>query len=196
MAHLLAALDTDLGILKKLYPERPNWLYIHVFAMMVPLILGPVQFFLRRLTPPIRRAKYLSLHKWLGHSYVVGALVGGFSGLYLAIYAHGGFVSLLGFGSVAVLLLVSTWMAYLRIRAKDELSHKEWMTRSYALIFAAVTFRLWLVLFVEAFGIESTEAFQAVAWACWVPNLIVAEMINISRRSGEGRQMAPGTDLA
>ena len=61
------------------------------------------------------------------------------AGLYLAIYAVGGFVSALGFGLLAVLLLTFTSIAYLRIRAGNEFSHKEWMTRSYALIFAAVT---------------------------------------------------------
>ena len=86
---------------------------------------------------------------------------------------------------MAVLTLATTSVAYLRIRAKDEFSHKEWMTRSYALIFAAPTLRLLLGLYVGAFGIEEVEAYQAVAWSCWVPNLIVAEIINLRRRQTE-----------
>ena len=58
--------------LRDLYLNRRVGLYIHVFAMMVPLIIGPVQFFLRRLTPGTRRAEYLPLHRWLGRTYVTG----------------------------------------------------------------------------------------------------------------------------
>jgi len=160
-------------------------LYIHAFAIMFPLIIGPVQFFLRRLTPEARRAKYLPLHRWLGRIYVTGALIGGLVGLYLAIFAFGGFVSALGFGFLAVLMITSTSIAYIRIREGNEFSHKEWMTRSYALIFAAVTLRLLLGIFQGAFGIEAMPAYQATAWFSWVPNLIVAEIINIRRRQTE-----------
>ena len=80
-------------------PVGRQALDIHAFAMMFPLIIGPVQFLLRRLTPEARRARYLPLHRWLGRIYVAGALIGGLAGLYLAIYAHGGFASALGFGS-------------------------------------------------------------------------------------------------
>jgi hypothetical protein len=59
------------------------------------------------------------------------------------------------------------------------------MTRSYALIFAAVTLRLQLVIFQVAFGIEEMAAYQATAWASWVPNLIIAEIINTRRRQTE-----------
>ena len=134
------AADPD-EILRDLYLNRRVGLYIHVFAMMVPLIIGPVQFFLRRLNNEARRVKYLPLHRWLGRIYVMGALIGGVAGVYLAPNAFGGFPTALGFGSIAVLTLITTWMAYLRIRAGNEFSHKEWMTRSYALVFTAVTFR-------------------------------------------------------
>ena len=171
--------------LRDLYLNRRLALYIHVFAFMPPLILGPLQFLLRRLTPDARKAKYLPLHRWLGLVYVSGAIVGGLAGLYLAIYAYGGFSAALGFGTLASLTLVTTSMAYLRIREGNESAHKEWMTRSYSLIFAAVTLRVWLALFVAALGIEITEAYPAVSWFCWVPNLIVAELINARRRQTE-----------
>jgi uncharacterized membrane protein len=180
-----AAADPDTGFLRELYLHRPVALYIHAFAIMFPLIIGPVQFLLRRLTPEARRARYLPLHRWLGRIYVAGALIGGLAGLYLAVYAYGGFASTLGFGFLAVVTLATTSIAYLRIRAGDEFSHKEWMTRSYALIFAAPMLRVLLGLYIGVFGIGETEAYQAVAWSCWVPNLIVAEIINARRRQTE-----------
>jgi len=173
------------NILRDLYLNRRVGLYIHVFAMMVPLITGPVQFFLRRLTAETRRAKYLPLHRWLGRIYVTGALIGGFAGVYLAPSAFGGFPTAIGFGSIAVLTLITTTMAYLRIRAGNEFSHKEWMTRSYALVFTAVTFRNFIGIYFGALGIEFKEAYQTATWSCLVLNLIVAEIINIRRRQPE-----------
>jgi hypothetical protein len=48
------------------------------------------------------------------------------------------------------------------------------MTRSFALTLAAVTLRIWLPLSAVA-GIPFPDAYQVVAWLCWVPNLIVTE---------------------
>ncbi len=56
-----------------------------------------------------------------------------------------------------------------------------WMIRSYALTFAAVTLRIWLPLSQVA-GLPFAQAYPAIAWFCWVPNLIVVEWL-ILRRS-------------
>jgi hypothetical protein len=64
------------------------------------------------------------------------------------------------------------------------------MTRSYALIFAAPMLRLLLGLYMGVFEIGETEAYQAVVWSCWVPNLIVAEIINIRRGQTEAKAQA------
>ena len=74
-----AAADPDQNILRELYLQRPMGLYIHAFAIMFALIIGPVQFYLRRLTPEARRAKYLPLHRWLGR-ICNGALIGEWRG--------------------------------------------------------------------------------------------------------------------
>jgi hypothetical protein len=49
------------------------------------------------------------------------------------------------------------------------------MTRSYALIFAAVTLRIYLPILSPALG-EHT-AYLIISWACWVPNLVFAEWL-------------------
>jgi hypothetical protein len=50
------------------------------------------------------------------------------------------------------------------------------MVRNYALTFAAVTLRLWLILF-QVTEVEFIEAYISVAWLSWVPNLMIAEVI-------------------
>ena len=49
------------------------------------------------------------------------------------------------------------------------------MVRSFALTFAAVTLRLYLGV-SGASGVPFAVAYPLIAWACWVPNLVVAEL--------------------
>jgi uncharacterized membrane protein len=152
--------------------------------MMFALLAGPFQF-LRTL-----RERHLRFHRLLGKVYVVGALVGGVGGLYMAQYSASGTPSDLGFSFLALGVLLTTTVALRRIRAGMVSSHREWMTRSYALIFAAITLRLYMPLLEGALG--EHDGYAVVAWACWLPNLAFAEWRIRSRlpRGAYGCQLA------
>jgi hypothetical protein len=77
--------------------------------------------------------------------------------------------------------VTSAAVAWQRARAGDYVSHRAWMIRSYALCLAAVTLRLYLPLFGLA-GLPFEVAYPAIAWLCWVPNLVVAEWLVIPAR--------------
>jgi uncharacterized membrane protein len=146
-------------------------IYLHVFAAAVALILGPFQFSARlRTTRP-------TLHRWLGRLYLgIGVLIGGLAGLYMASHAFGGLTARLGFGGLAIAWLYTGFRAYRAIRARDVASHRRWMVRNFALSFAAVTLRLWLPSAVVT-GIPFENAYPVIAWLCWVPNLVAAEIL-------------------
>ena len=55
-------------------------------------------------------------------------------------------------------------------------AHREWMIRSFALTAAALTLRLLLGGFM-ALGYDYHEVSHILAWACWVPNLLIAEWL-------------------
>jgi uncharacterized membrane protein len=162
-----------------LYPdfERPELvahpfgIYTHIFAAIFALSIGPFQF-LR----PLRRA-YPAVHRRMGRVYLsVGILIGGLTALYMALFAHGGLASVLGFCGMAVTWLFTGAMAFIRIRQGRVQAHREWMIRNFATTFAAVTVRLWL--FVLLFILKDLDtAYRLDAWLCWVPNLIVAELL-------------------
>ena len=144
-------------------------IYTHVFASIVALVLGPLQFSARL------RKKYTALHRWLGRFYLaVGVLVGSLSGLYMSQYAFGGSVARLGFATLAVFWLYTGLRAYLAIRhgAIDE--HRKWMVRNFSLTFAAVTLRLYLPASMAA-DIEFALAYPIIAWLCWISNVLFAE---------------------
>ena len=144
--------DLDLAPkeLQESFKARPWVIYIHIFGAMVALIIGPFQF-LTRL-----RDRYVNIHRWMGRIYLTGALFGGLGGFYVALYAFGEFSTRLGFASLAIIWLFTSFMAYKRIRAKNVQVHREWMIRSYALAFAAVTFRIWLGVFMST-GMSSSK---------------------------------------
>lgn len=149
-----------------------NWMfYQHIIFGGICLFIGWIQF------NKAFRNSYLNIHRLIGKVYVVTALLSGIAGLYIAIFAEGGWVAQLGFGAMAVSWLVTTFLAYTTIRRKEVGAHKNWMLRSYALCWAAVTLRIELPLFQIGFGMDFISAYLIIAWLCWVPNLLVAEII-------------------
>jgi uncharacterized membrane protein len=163
-------------------------IYTHVFASMVALTLGPLQFSARM------RSAHPALHWWLGRLYLgIGVLVGGLAGLYMAFFAFGGLASRMGFAGLALAWLYSGFRAYRAIRARDVAAHRRWMVRNFALTFAAVTLRLWLPASVAA-GVPFELAYPVIAWLCWVPNLLVAE--RCFNRSRDASASSPGKATA
>jgi Predicted membrane protein (DUF2306) len=77
---------------------------------------------------------------------------------------------------LAAAWLYSGIQAYLAIRAGSVAAHRIWMVRNFALTFAAVMLRLYLAGSVIA-GIEFDVAYPYIAWICWVPNLVAAELL-------------------
>lgn len=143
--------------------------YIHIMLGGLALLIGWPQF-LKGF-----RNQNLKTHRLLGKIYIIAVLLSGLAGVYMAIYAYGGLVAKFGFGCLALLWLYTTAKAYLVIRKGDIQSHQQWMIRSYALTFAAVTLRIWLPLFQLVLGMDFLIAYMIIAWLCWVPNLLWAE---------------------
>jgi hypothetical protein len=96
--------------------------------------------------------------------------------LALALGTEAGLVAAAGFGLLAVPWLATTAVGVWKARARDFAAHRQWMIRSAALTFAAVTLRHELPLLVLG-GLEFPTAYTIVAWLCWVPNLLVAEWV-------------------
>jgi len=149
----------------------------HLAGGLTALAIGPWQLNSRL------RARAIRWHRWMGRGYVLAVLVGGLGALRLAPLSEAGLVTHVGFGLLAILWLTATAQAYFKIRGGDRVSHREWMIRSYSLTLAAVTLRVYLPLSQVA-GIPFADAYQAIAWACWVPNLVVVEWVVLRRRTG------------
>lgn len=176
--------DMSQGFLGTKSPEllqSATWLtafYQHIIFGAVAMLSGWSQFSKRI------RNNNLRIHRTLGKIYLIAVLLSGLAGLYLALFANGGIVSSLGFSGLAIGWIFTSAVAYACIRKYNIDEHQYWMIRSYALCWAAVTLRIWLPFFQISFGMDFMMAYKIISWLCWVPNLIVAEIIIKKLRRG------------
>lgn len=148
-------------------PLGVPWLVVHVGGAVTALGLGSLQFL-----PGLRK---IAAHRWIGRTYVLGCLVGGTAGLILAPGSAAGPIATAGFGGLAVIWIAVNllgWRAAMQGRFAE---HRRWMIRSWALTLAAVTLRLYLPL-VIVLHLPFLPWYRAIAFLCWVPNLVAAEV--------------------
>ena len=151
------------------FRRQPWAVFSHAIFGTLALLTGPLQF------RTDLRNRFRPLHRVLGRVYVISAFGIGTTGLLMSPFSFGGMVTHAGFGLLAALTLVTTWLAFARIKAGDVTAHRRWMLRSFALIFAGVALRVELPLLVAANGGAFEPAYQLVAWLSWVPNLVWAQ---------------------
>ncbi|MEM9023225.1 MAG: DUF2306 domain-containing protein [Bacteroidota bacterium] len=142
----------------------------HLCGGGLSLLIGWAQFSTRW------RENYPRLHRTLGKVYLLAVWIGGTAALYLAFFATGGWVTGLGFFSLAAAWLATTVQAYVSIRQGHVVRHQQWMVLSYAATLAAVTLRIEMPILIALTGNFFT-AYPIVAWSCWVPNLLVGAWI-------------------
>ncbi len=156
-------------------------LYLHIGFSSVALLLGPLQFI--RAT----RRRWPALHRWTGRTYLACVAGGSAAALALSLASSVAFTGFFGFGTLAVLWAWTGWRAWRAIRARDLPDHQAWMTRNFALTYAAVTLRLEVALLVAVqFALAGghldpaaavTTAYAPLPFLAWIPNLVVAEYL-------------------
>lgn len=146
-----------------------SFLMIHIAGAATALLVGPFQFV------PRWRARLPRLHRILGRVYVIGCLAGGIGGFVAAFGSTAGPIATLGFGSLALCWIWANVRGWQTALARDFVSHRAWMIRSFAMTFAAVTLRLYLPLF-PVVGLSFLDGYRAVSFLSWIPNLIAVEL--------------------
>jgi hypothetical protein len=159
-----ASFHHDVGFLKQKqdYISNNVWLtafYIHVFSCFFCLFAGVTQF-----------SKYIlkhqkDLHRFLGKAYVGNVFfINAPIGFILALYANGGMTSRSAFVTLDLLWFGFTFVAFREIRKGNVIRHKEFMIRSYALSFSAITFRLLKPFFLACTNLHVDIIYKVDAW--------------------------------
>lgn len=141
--------------------------YGHIIFGGLALLIGWLQF-----STKLRRTR-ISLHRIIGKTYVLSVLLSGLLGLYIALYATGGMIPMLGFISSDIVWLTTTILGIRAVVEKNFYKHQKFMIYSYAVCFSAVTLRIWLPL-LEALMGNFLSAYRMVAWLSWIPNIMFA----------------------
>ncbi len=160
------------------YWPRRYRLIVHISGGVVALVCGTLQMWTGL------RQKAMTFHRWAGRVYLVGVAVG-IIGAFLMTRDTTPRVFGVGLMGLATAWLLTTGVAWAAIMRGQVALHKEWVTRSYLVTFAFVTFRVmtdhmpWLMTLV---GSNDGEQSASVAWLCWTVPLAVYEVILQSRR--------------
>ena len=147
--------------------------YFHIIASSAILFVGFFQF--SRWVYQKR-----ALHKALGKVYIFGVLFFSVPGAYvMTLFVNRGpwvFTSFLLQNTLWVITTLSAWILIKNGRVDD---HVKMMRRSYALAFGAVTLRFYIWMFtVFGNGVGFANNYIIIAFASWVPNLLLVELIN------------------
>jgi hypothetical protein len=144
--------------------------YIHIVTGSLVLITGIFQFSKRI------RARYSAWHRSAGKVYIFVILIfTAPSGLVMALHANGGLAAGAAFALLALLWWFFTYNGFQHAIHKRWNLHREFMIRSYAMTFSAVTLRLYSFFFALA-GYRGESIYIIVAWLSWVPSLVVVEI--------------------
>ncbi|MFB9076939.1 DUF2306 domain-containing protein [Flavobacterium procerum] len=144
--------------------------YIHVCSSIFVLLAGFSQF------NDVLLKTYPKIHQMIGKIYVFMVLfLSAPSGLFIGLFANGGFYSKISFCILSVLWFYFTLKGFTTIKNKKISLHKAFMLRSFALTFSAITLRLWKVILVNLFHPAPMDVYQIIAWLGWIPNLLIIE---------------------
>lgn len=144
--------------------------YIHVSTSILALLAGFTQF------SSFLLSKYKLIHRNIGKLYVFIVLIfAAPSGLFIGFYANGGLFSQIAFITLSILWFLFTYKGFVAIKSKNINLHKDYMLRSFALAFSAITLRFWKVILVYLFAPSPIDVYQIIAWLGWIPNLLVIE---------------------
>jgi uncharacterized membrane protein len=194
LLHLIvqyASFDVHVGFLqeKQDYLHITAWriaFYIHVFSSILTLLAGFTQFSADFLK------KYVRVHRLIGRIYVWDVLLVNFpSALVMAVYANGGLPSKAAFLLLDCLWFGFTLKALIEVTRGNIARHRDFMTRSYALTFSAVTLRAWRQILTGVTDLDPATIYMIDAWMGFVPNWLFAEWL-IARRARSTDEMAPG----
>jgi uncharacterized membrane protein len=164
--------------LRPSFDARPLCFQLHIACGGVSLVVGILQFSARL------RRRFVQWHRRLGILYLVMVLISGSAGFLLSFSAATGTTAAWGFRLLSVFWIVATCLAYFNIVRLNIARHREWMIRSYALTLAAVSLRIELPIGLMATGGAFDVVYPVIAYACWIPNLVIAEgWIRLSRRT-------------
>lgn len=151
--------------------DSPIRYYAHFILGSMTLTIGCLQF------SSVIRNRFPNIHKYLGRIYLVCVLIGGIAGIIMSFNSIAGLKSGIGFFLLGVLWLYTGYKGVNEILKGNVEQHRRWMIRNFSLTLSAVTLRIYLGVALGVFQADFEIAYTFIAYAAWIPNLVLAEII-------------------
>lgn len=181
--------DIQFLALKQDYIDNSVWkaaFYVHTFSAVFTLFAGFTQFS-EQFLKDFRR-----WHKILGRMYVWNVLlINAPTGFIMAIYANGGWMGKSAFLTLDILWFYFTLKAFTTALNRKFDEHRDFMIRSYALTFSAISLRSWKIIMTYTGWVDMAYVYIVDAWLALIVNLLVSEWIVRSKKSNDRRSLAP-----
>ncbi|KOP69191.1 hypothetical protein AMS62_20970 [Bacillus sp. FJAT-18019] len=165
-------LSHKIGLKREL--NLPAWLTVmrvHIVFACIAMAAGLLNFS-RKIFDKSRR-----FHRLNGYVYLLSVLVVVITSGYMAPYATGGKISSIGFNAVNMIWLVITIVAFVQIKQKRILQHRNWMIRSYAFCFTNMLIHLITTLFHQGFGLVYITSYTIGVYGTIVLLLVIPSII-------------------
>lgn len=152
-------------------PVWLNVMYVHIAFACVAMLAGLLNFSNRFFE------KSRKLHRINGYVYIVSVLLVVVTSGYMAPHATGGRISSMGFNMMNLIWPFITLMAFVQIKKKQVIRHRNWMIRSYAFCFTNMVIHLLTSLFHHGFGFTYSNSYTIGVYGAIVLLLIIPEII-------------------
>lgn len=158
--------------------DLPVWLnvmYVHVAFACIAMLAGLLNFSNRIFE------KSRKLHRMIGYVYMVSVLLVVLTSGYMAPHATGGKISSMGFNLLNLIWPFITIMAFIQIKKKRVVQHRNSMMRSYAFCFTNMFIHLITSLFHQGFGFSYAGSYTigvygSIALLMIIPEIIIRTM--------------------
>lgn len=117
----------------------------------------------------------LWLHRYLGRIYALSIITLVFpTGVALSFVAKGGLSGTIGFLILSAGTLATLLLGMVAIYKKNLRSHQVWISRSFALVTTAITFRI-LQIGLAQFNLSDEKVYQSALWLSLIVNVALCE---------------------
>ncbi|OAS82115.1 MULTISPECIES: DUF2306 domain-containing protein [Metabacillus] len=168
------AFETFISRKDQILTNESLWVFmirIHISLAIVSLITGSLGFI------KAIRVKSINFHRWNGRIYVLSIVLNFIPGVYVSLFATGGWFSTIGFLILNTLWLVTTILSYLYIKRRKMILHSQWMIRSFFLSLANMTIYIIVAITHNLLNFPYENSYMVAVWLCWIINLLFAELI-------------------
>jgi len=153
--------------------KLPAWLRVldvHIAFACISMIAGALNF-----SGKLRAARP-KWHRAIGYAYIVSVFGVIVTSGYMAPYATGGQAVGMAFNLLNIVWMSYTIVALVQIKRRRVPQHRNWMIRSYSLVFTNMGIHLFETVLARGFGMNDTDAYATSVFVTIAALLVAAEV--------------------